>query len=307
MTGLAAHLDDYLALRRSLGYQLAGVDGLLGDFVSYLEANGEGHVRAEAALAWASGRTGASAAVVADRLSVVRRFARYLRSFDERTEVPPKHLVAAPYPRRVPYLYSNAEVRALMRAALGLEPAHFAASVETLIGLMAATGLRPGEGRTLQLADLDLDVGELLVRDTKFAKSRVLPLGESTVAALAGFVDRRMAWCPETTTSLFVSARKERLGASVLSAAFTRLRRVAGIDAGPGRRPPRLYDLRHAFAVATLLDWHAAGEDVEARLPVLSAYLGHANPSSTYWYLEASPELLAVVARRLEAHLGSPR
>jgi integrase/recombinase XerD len=273
MSTLAAHVEGYLGIRRALGHRLQVHDRLLGDFVAYLAQRGHGRVTVDAAIGWASAPPEASAAQVARRLSVVRGFATYLVAFDPTTEVPPAHLVAPGAGRRTPYVFTAAEITALMSAARQLRPPLRAAGFTALIGLMACTGLRTSEAFRLDRCDLDLVDGLLLVRHSKYGKSRRIPLHPSTVAALAR---------------------------------YRRLLAQAAITVPAGRRAPRLHDLRHAFAVATLRDWHADDLDVQASLPALSEYLGHLNPAHTYWYLEAVPELTAELAARLERYLAEP-
>jgi integrase/recombinase XerD len=171
--------------------------------------------------------------------------------------------------------------------------------------LLAVTGLRTGEACRLDRADVDLETGVLTVTDSKFGKSRQVPLHASTVDALGGYAQARQRLCPNASTPAFlVSTRGTRLDAHNLSHTFAGLVQAAGIGVGSGQRRPRLHDLRHSFATATLLDWYRDGADVQARLPLLSTWLGHADPKSTYWYLTGSPELLALAAARLEHAFG---
>lgn len=306
MSALSNHLEDYLSLRRALGYRLVADGRALADFVAHLDDNALATVTAEAALSWAVSR-GASANGIARRLSMVRRFCSYLVAFDDKTEAPPPHLVRADQSRTPPHLYSGAEVTALMAAASRLLPPLWAASLSTLIGLMAATGLRTGEVVRLDRSDVDVGAAVLSVRTSKLGKSRQVPLHPATAAALADYVVVRDQMCPEPVApSFLVSATGTRIGSEGLGAAFRALVADCGIASATGRAP-RLADLRHSFAVQTLLDWHDQGVDVQARLPALSTYLGHLNPSSTYWYLEAAPEFMATVAARLERFLGGPR
>lgn len=190
-----------------------------------------------------------------------------------------------------------------MGAARRLSPPLRAASVATLIGLMAATGLRTGEALRLDRDDVDLRAGTLLVRESKFGKTRCLPLDATTSTALADYARRRNRLCPRPVDPGFlVSAGGRRLDRRAVSTTFRTLRAQAGLAVPPGRRAPRLTDLRHSFAVTTLAGWHAAGIDVQRRLPLLSTYLGHLDPVNTYWYLDAVPQLMAVVADRVDDH-----
>lgn len=286
MSALRQRLTDYLALRRALGYRLVDHGRQLASFVDYLDDRGEPTVTVTAALAWASS-SGAS---------------------DGQTEVPPADLLRARHERTTPYLYAPEEIAALVAAARRVQPALHGATIATVVGLMAATGLRTGEAVALDRADVDLAAGTLTVRDAKWRKTRQVPIHATVAAALDDYRQLRDTTLPDAPAdAFFVSRSGRRLTAAELTRRFRGLRDDLGIHAPPYRRPPRLYDLRHSFAVGTLVDWHAAGVDVQARLPVLSTYLGHLNPASTYWYLQAAPELLGVVARRVERAAGARR
>jgi integrase/recombinase XerD len=298
VTALSEHLDRYIAVRRALGYQLEETSRLLVDFVGHLEAHDQHTITVESALAWASGA--ASDGRMARRLSIVRGFARYVQAFDDATEVPPTSLGPGRHGRRTPYLYSPEEITALMAAARQLSPQLWATSVATLIGLVASTGIRTGEGYRLDRAHVDLEAGQLSLMDSKFGRSRRIPLHITTIDALGRYARLRDGLVDPAEQAFFVTGTGRRLTRNHLSGTFRGLLAAACIFAPAGRRPPRLSDLRHGFAVNTLLDWHRDSVDVQRQLPVLSAYLGHLRPSNTYWYLEAAPELLAVVANRLE-------
>lgn len=312
MSVLARAAQDYLQMRRSVGYALRQEGRLLADFVDYCQRRGITRVTTQAALGWATQPSAASPTWWARRLAVVRGFAAHLKTVEADTEadteVPPKGLLPSRASGRTPYLFSPAQITALMAAARALAHPLRAASFEALIGLMAITGLRTGEALALDRADVDLAEGMLTIRRSKLGKSRQLPLHETTTAALAAYAARRDQLCPRpATASFFLSGAGTRLNHTNTSTTFAGLLEAAGITTPPGRRRPRPYDLRHSFAVATLLAWHTEGADVQARLPVLSTWMGHVKPSTTYWYLQAAPELLAVTARRLERYLeGQP-
>lgn len=301
MTALRSAVDDYLTIRRRLGFQLERAGQLLPDFVSYLEQAGAEHITSDLALSWATLPAGAHPAWWRQRLGIVRGFARHLQTIDPQSEVPPEDLLRAHRPRVTPYLYSPAEVAALMGAARALAPPLRAATYETLIGLLAVSGLRLGEALALDRADVDLDGGVLLVRRGKQGKPREVPLHESTTRALAEYGRLRDRRFPEPATqAFFVGRRGLRLSSGSFHDTFRTLVRRAGLEGCGERRLPRPHDLRHSFAVRALLDWYRAGVDVDARLPLLSTYLGHVDPAATYWYLQAAPELLALAGRRLE-------
>ena len=282
-------VQDYLALRRSLGYQLRQEARLLASLAGYLQSRGLDRVTVAAALGWAIQPQQASPAWHAKRLAAVRGFAAYLATIDPASQTIPSGLLPARASRTTAYLYSAAQIQALMAAAARLRCPLRAATFETFIGLMAATGLRTGEAMALDRADAGLDDGTLLIRRSKLGKSRLVPLHPTTTAALARYASRRDRLCPQpATAAFFVSGAGTRLNHTNVSTTFTRLLATAGITAGPGIRRPRLYDLRHSFAVATLARWHADGADAQARLPALATYLGHVQPSSTYWYYSDS-------------------
>lgn len=296
MTALAAHVDRYLAVRRAVGYSLTNHERLLASFVDHLDAIGAETVTTAEALAWAN--TANTPSQAARRLTVVRGFARYLHVLDAAAEIPLAGLGPRPTPRPKTHLYSPGEVAALMEAARALRPALWAASFVTLIGLLAATGLRPGEAYRLDRSHVDLDTGQLAVIGSKAGRSRQIPLHRTTVDALRDYLQLRDQTV-STHTALFVAATGLPLQAGPAAATFRRLRDATSITSTPGERPARLYDFRHSFAVNTLLDWHRGDVDVQRQLPTLSAYLGHLRPAHTYWYLHATPELFAVVADRL--------
>lgn len=229
---------------------------------------------------------------------MVRGFARYLQAIDPAHEVPPTGLLPVRTARPVPHLYSDVDITMLMDAARVLNPASWGATVETIIGLLWATGMRIGEVLRLNTADVDPDTGVLTVWLSKFGKSRLVPLAPSTIAALNRYRDRLPA---TTDPAMFVTPAGRRVGYQRFNAAFGDLLDSAGITTADGRRP-RAHDLRHSFAVRTLLGWYRDGADVQALLPRLSTYLGHVEPASTYWYLSAAPELMALAAERLDHH-----
>jgi integrase/recombinase XerD len=295
--------EDYLVLRRSFGYRLTGHDGPLFDFVGYLDRAGLDTVTVEAAVAWAVGSE-ATPLRHAQRLSIARGFATYLQALDPRGEVPPRDLLPEGRRRVPPHIYTARQIGELMAQSRGLRPPLRAATLETIIGLLAVTGVRSGEAIRLDRGDVDLDTGRLRVIATKFNKSRELALHPSTIEAMQHYVrlrDRR--WPLPTTAGFFVSSTGRRLAQSSLDSTFAQLVAQAGLQPPPGSRArrPRLHDLRHSLAVATLLRWHRAGADVQALLPALSAQLGHNDPSSTYWYMTGVPELFCVVSERVQA------
>lgn len=305
MNPLRDAVKDYLALRRSLGYQLYSHELLLSDFVEFAQRNGVDTVTIELAVRWARLPKDTKPIWWARRLSVVRGFARYLATIDPRTEIPPKDLLPARAQRLAPYIYSPAEIGALMDAAAALHPPARGATHRTLIGLLAATGLRLGEALGLDRQDVDLADGVLRVRG-KDDKWREVPLHPTTTRALADYARLRdREWPAPKSSAFFVCATGERLQKWVVHKTFPQLIRQVGLEGRGQLARPRPHDFRHAYAVATLLDWYRVGENVDAKLPQLSAMLGHAKPEHTYWYLQAVPELTELVAARLGGLLGA--
>jgi integrase/recombinase XerD len=303
MSALRVRAEEYLAMRRALGFKLTTQGRHLMSFVRFCEDRSADHVTADLAVEWATRTSRGSGNEVyqARRLDVVRIFARHLQALDPATEVPPDDVLSRRYLRIQPYLYSPAEIAALMNAAGALRPALRAATWRTLIGLLAVTGMRQGEACRLLRDDTGLEAGTLVIRDSKFGKSRLVFLHPTTVTALRSYERARDRAFPEPdAATFFVNSRGRPLNGHNLPHTFAPLAAAAGIQVPPGQRAPRLHDLRHAFTVATLLDWYRDGGDVQARLPLLSTWLGHVDPKSTYWYLQAVPELLALAAGRLE-------
>ena len=306
MSALAAAVEDYLAIRRSLGYRLEYHGTALPAFVAYLEEAGINHVTTEAAVSWATLPVGAHPAWWRSRLGVVRDFARYLHTVEPATQIPPADLLRAHRARLTPHFFSEAELASLLEAARQLRPASKALTFETLVGLLAVSGLRLGEALGLDRDDVDLDAGVLVVARAKASGAREVALHPSTCDALRRYcVARDHRWPNPATSGFFISARGARLAQSTVHTNFQILVEHACVLGATERRRPRPHDLRHSFAVRTLLGWHRQGVDVDASLPLLSTFLGHSGPAATYWYLEAVPELLGVVAQRLETVLGA--
>ena len=303
MTGLDEAVSDYLTIRRALGFKLVEHQRLLPQFASFLEQAGADTVTTMLAVEWASGASGAESWKAA-RLSIVRGFAKYLRTINPATEIPPEGVLCGQPRRAIPYLYSDHEITRLLTAAGTMSPPLRAATFTTILGLLAVSGMRIGEALALDRDDVDLDAGILTVRDTKFGKSRQLPLHPTSTRALANYARIRDALCPTAMSeSFFVSTHGSRPDKSTIQTGFRALRTAAGIKARPGVPAARLHDFRHSFAVRTLLDWHRTGVDVQARMLWLATYLGHAKPASSFWYLTGAPELLALAAARLETTL----
>jgi integrase/recombinase XerD len=272
--GLSERLDRYLQLRRALGYSYYDRGRLLADFVEVLHASGLAVVTVDAALAWAN-RAPTDPAVAA-RLSMVRGFARYLAAFDDNNQVPPTWLVPQNKVRPTPHIYAAWEIEALMQAARLLTPPLWAATMGTLIGLAASTGLRPSELYRLGRDDIDFAAGQLRVLHSKHGKSRQIPLHATTIEALHRYSVLRDSSIEDPTASFFVGPDAVGLSSRLVSSSFKRLATTAGV---PAAVRARLGDLRHSFAVSTLLAWYQDGVDVQRQLPVLSAFLGHNVPA----------------------------
>lgn len=305
MMTLRRALADYLRLRRSLGYKLRRTEKLLGQFITFLEANGATTITTDRALAWACQPARGNSNWHSDRLTVVRGFASYLLNLDFDLEVPAPELLPSRPRRASPYLYTEQEIAELIEAARTLSSSLRVATYQVLIGLLAVTGMRVGEAINLDRDDFNARHGVLLIRQAKFNKSRELPLHATTVAALCRYLARAdRQRLTRRTPALFISPAGTRLLYCNVQWTFQRLVRHAGLLPRTRTCRPRIHDLRHSFAVRTLIDSYRDGADVQQRLTVLSTYLGHVNPARTYWYLSGSPELLGRAAERLERHSG---
>lgn len=293
---------DYIASRRAMGYKFGCQARVVIDFAGYLDDLGVEHLTITDAAAWATS-TPAGPAWRSGRLGIARGFARFVHAFDPATEIPPTRLLPAASHRTVPYIYSDDDIAGVIDAAGHLHPLHRADTYQTMIALVAVTGMRIGEVVRLDDSDVDLVEGLLTIRDSKFATSRQVPFHPTTTAALTGYQQRRDERRPvPKTTAFFTSTIGTRVLRDNISTIFPRLVREAGLRSPAGRRAPRAHDLRHTFAVRTLVEWHRKHLDVNERIPVLSAWLGHVDPANTYWYLTAVPELLAQVTNRLDGH-----
>lgn len=301
MSRLRKLLRDYLAMRRALGFKLHCDGTALSAFVDFMEQKQAETIHTELALAWAKQPVGVQPVRWANRLCYVRGFARYCHAFDERTEIPPSGLLPVPRRSPKPYFLTSQDIENLLQGALQL-PARDELTNHTyhcLFGLLSVAGLRIGEALALTVDDVDLDEGVLTLRSTKFGKSRLVPLHATSVEALTEYRRRRDRFLSgRSVCQWFINARGARLHYDSVNKAFHRL--TAGLPEQSGRRRPRLHDLRHHFAIATVVRWYQEGQDVEQQLPVLSAFLGHVEVRDTYWYLSARPELLDAAKERLE-------
>jgi integrase len=309
MKALRSSLRQYIALRRALGTKLQEPAATLERFIDFLEREKTEFITSELALRWAMQPQGVQRATWARRLGMVRGFASWLSTIDPRTQVPPHRLLPSRRRRNKPHIFSPEEIGRLMNEASRLvSPTGLRAlTYTTLIGLLAATGLRPGEALALDNSDVDLNHGVLSIRQSKFGKSRFVPLADSTRVALAKYARQRDKLCLHPRSEAFlISERGERLQSCTARRTFARISCAVGVRPATRNRRigrgPRLQDFRHCFATRKLIDWYRAGLDVGRELPKLASYLGHVDAAHTYWYLEAIPELLQLATDRLGAH-----
>lgn len=304
MSTLGEHLVDYLRLRRGLGFHLVDAARFLAGFVAYLDACGATTVTVELAVAWAREPEGIKPISVDYRLSAVRCFARYLHAIEPAHQVPPAGLLSVPRRRPAPYIYTPEQLSEVVAATQQFEPPLRAATSRALFGLLAATGMRLGEALELTRADVDVLDGMITVRHAKFDRVRLVPLHASVTAELRVYATTRDRLCPKPLADrFFVSVTGDVLSRHAAYRVFREITERMGLRTATVH--PRVHDLRHAFAVHTLIDAHRSGADISAALPVLSTYLGHVEPANTYWYLSAVPELMELAAARLESREGS--
>jgi len=307
MNTLRKAVQEYLSMRRNLGFTLDEAGKGLLDFVTFMEQRRASYITQTLALAWAQQPANVQPAHWAQRLSFVRVFARHRSATDPRTQIPPQGLLPFQPKRARPYLYSDDEIERLLRAALKM-PCRFERGklrpwvYYCLFGLLSVSGLRLGEARNLELQDVDLKAAVLTIRGAKFGKTRLVPLHASTCHVLGNYIARRNRhWAQRPVSSyLFVSSWGNRLDEGDIHRTFYALSRQIGLRGTSDSRGPRLHDLRHRFATNTLVHWYRSNQDPERRLPILSAYLGHVHVADTQWYLSGSPELMREAMRRLE-------
>jgi integrase len=301
MNTLSGHLDDYLRLRRQLGFKLRVAGILLRNFVRFAEQKRASFITTKLALRWATQPTNIKPVQKANRLGTVRRFAEYLSAVDPRTEIPAQGLLPYQFRRREPHHYRNEDILRLMEAARRIDPTNELKGVTyaTLFGLLAVTGMRIGEALALDRVDVDLNQALLTVRRAKGNKSRLVPLHVSTRQELQRYADiRDKIFARPLSPSFFVSERGTRLLDCTVNRWFLLVACQLGLRRPGDRRGPRVHDLRHHFAIQTLLRWYRTETDAEVHLPELATYLGHVHVRDTYWYLSATPELLKLATER---------
>jgi len=291
----------YLQVRRSLGFKMRD-EKLIFQFIDFLKREKAEYITYALALRWAT-MPACHPARWKNRYGAIRRFAQYVQSLEPKTEVLPKGALQQRYPRRKPYIYTDREILRLAKAAKQSRAPKglWGWTFYTLFSLLAVTGMRVAELVNLNREDVDLKDGILIIRESKFRKSRLIPIHTSTSRALARYARLRDTLFSDLHSgSFFVTERGKRLTPKRVEAKFLALARKIGLRGPEGIPGPRLHDLRHTFTVRTLLNWYRSGADVEAHLPELSTYLGHRGIDETFWYISAVPELLDLAVQRLE-------
>jgi integrase len=303
MSNIKKAVDDYLKQRRALGYELRLAGRALYRFTEYLERHNAEFITIDLAVKWAKHPLDAQQATWSRKLSMVRGFAKYHYSFDHRTEVPPVNLIPLVYQRPKPYIYTTREIEDLMDTAMGLpsEKGLRSQTYYALLGLLSVTGLRIKEAILLKNEDIDLDSKLITVKKGKLGKYRLVPIRLSSVHALRNYVSFRNKIYPRSQSDhFFISESGRELVESTVNNTFRKICANIDLQHVHGHAKPRLHDLRHTFAVNTLIAWHKKGENVQQKLPSLSTFLGHAHTTDTYWYLTAVPELFGIVSERLK-------
>lgn len=306
MSGLQAHVDEYLRLRRALGFKLKEDERTLSQLVGYLEAAGASTVTTDLAVRWARLPVGVHPNRWAKRLRIARGFAAYLQTIDPTAEIPPPDVFPVRRQRATPYLFSHRDIRRLLSEARRMRNPMRAASHEALFGLLAVSGMRIGEAVALERSDVDLDTGLITIRRPKGDRARLVPLHPSAIEALRRYASVRDELCPRPRSrAFFLSSAGTPVLDESLRKAFREITTRIGIRTDEVR--PRVHDLRHRFALQTLIDWYRSGVNIDEHISTLSTYLGHISPADTYWYLSASPELMALAAERVHDRFGSVR
>ena len=304
MSELSAHVEDYLRLRRALGFKLERAGHLLPQLVAYLEAAGVATVTSELAIAWARLPAHTQPNHWAQRLAIARGFARYLRALDPATEVPPAGVFPTRRHRPTPFLWSQRDICRLLESTRALRPALRAATYQALFGLLATCGMRVGEAVGLDRDDVDLRAGVITIRHAKFDRTRLVPLHPTVTEALSRYATERDRLCPRPRArAFFVSSAGTRLDRSGVGKTLRKITTALGMRTESVH--PRAHDLRHSFAMDTLIRWQRSGLSVDEHIATLSTYLGHVSPADTYWYLSASPELMGLAAQRLHTRFGA--
>lgn len=306
MSTLSQELDRYLSIRRSLGYKLATEERILRKFISFAESENAEYISTALFVRWQESFGKANKQTWAHRLAVVRLFAQWLHSLQAKHEVPPQALIPSRVSRPHPYIYSEEQIRQIVESAAGLMSINGirALTYSTLFGLIAVTRLRVSEALSLDADDIDLEDGVITLRHGKLGKERLLPVADGTKRRLADYAKERDRLLGAPSKAFFVSDLGKRLNDCIARYNFAVVCQKIGLRSAQRfnrhGRGPRIHDLRHTFAVRTLLDWYRNGKEPAGEMIKLSTYLGHSNPTHTYWYIEAVPELLELASKRAE-------
>jgi len=309
MSALTAELDRYLAIRRSLGYDLRTSERILRKFTAFAERENAEYVSTALFLRWQNAFGHASRQTWAARLGMVRLFAQWLQCMNPKHEAPPQGLIPSRIKRTRPHIYTEDEIRRIVETAATLTSLHGIRplTMSTLFGLIAVTGLRISEALSLDVADVDLDMGVLTLRRGKLGKTRLLPVSDSTTARLRAYASERDRLSGASPKAFFISDHGGRVTDCIARYSFASVCQSLGLRS-PQKfnrhgRGPRIHDLRHTFAVRTLLNWYRTGKDPAQEMIRLTTYMGHVKPAHTYWYIEAVPELLDLASRRVEREM----
>jgi integrase/recombinase XerD len=307
MSELKAAVHQYLEMRRSLGFKLRDEGVLLPRFVEFMEQLGAPFITVDLALQWAMQAPNATPVYWAVRLRMVRIFASYHSATDRRTQIPSQYLLPYRYHRKKPHIYNDDELMHLLKAAAKLtSPKGLRASTYgAVFGLLSATGVRISEAVALDRQDVDLARRILTIRHSKFGKSRLVPIHPSVQGRLKTYEALRDSIIPSPQThAFFISEAGKRLTKWIVERTFVKLSREIGLRGPLDSHGPRLHDFRHTFAVRTMLSWYKSDDNIERRIAHLATYLGHRHVNDTYWYLSAVPELMKLVADRLDSIPG---
>lgn len=305
MKSLTTSLHDYINLRRSLGYKLAEPERYLKGFIKFLKKKNCQYITVKLATEWATLPRDAKLATWSQRLSIVRLFARYRTAEDPRTEVPPSYLLSQQPDRATPYIYSEQEIQQLLKACqLLLSKGLRHHTYFTFFGLIAVTGCRINELISLNREDFDVKNRWIIIRNSKCDKSRLLPLHQTTVQQLKKYIKIRDQFPVHDVNAFFLSDRGIRITEWSTRHVFIQISKKIGLRNVFDSYGPRIHDIRHRFAILTLLNWYREGANINKKIILLSTYLGHKKPTDTYWYVTGTHELLAQATAKLEKNIG---
>jgi integrase/recombinase XerD len=302
MKKLRKHIQEYLCMRYQLGFKLVNTTRVLNNFATYMEQNKAPHIITKLALAFAQ-KSACSPFYCAVKLRIIRRFALHLHTIDPLTEIPEDHLLPYSYRRHSPYIYSDADVLSLLDACKTLLSNHplYAHTYYTLFGLIVVTGMRTAEVLALTHQSVDLSKGVITISESKFHKSRKIPIHATTIEMLSKYTRHRAKYFDKNQSPyFFVNSKGTKLNPSSVQRVFRQISIAAGLRNKSDSKGPRIMDFRHKFAVRALERCYDEGVNPNTVMPVLSMYLGHENPTNTYWYLTGTPELLTAINNHLE-------